>query len=65
MQRADKTYTKDITIGRGAWIGADVKILPGITIGSGSVIGVGSVVTKDTEKDSLYVGIPARKVKDL
>lgn len=65
IQRADKTYTKDITIERGSWIGADVKILPGITIGSGCVIGVGSVVTKDTEKDSLYVGIPARKVKDL
>ncbi|WP_270321737.1 acyltransferase [Weissella confusa] len=65
VQRAGKTYAKDITIERGAWIGADVKILPGITIGSGCVIGVGSVVTKDTEKDSLYVGVPARKVKNI
>lgn len=65
IQRAGKTYAKGITIERGAWIGADVKILPGITIGSGCVIGVGSVVTKNTEDNSLYVGIPARKVKDL
>lgn len=65
IQRADKTYAKDIVIERGAWIGADVKILPGVTIGRGCVIGVGAVVTKNTEKDSLYVGIPARKVKDL
>lgn len=64
-QRAGKTYVKDVVVGRGTWIGADVKILPGITIGSGCVIGVGSVVTKDTEDNSLYVGVPARKVKDL
>ena len=63
--RAGQGYSKPITVEDGAWIGAGVIILPGITIGSGCVIGAGSVVTKDTEKDSLYVGVPARKVKDL
>ena len=58
-------YSKPINIEDGVWIGAEVIILPGITIGSGCVIGAGSVVAKDTEKDSLYVGIPARKVKNL
>lgn len=64
-RRAGRGYSRPITVEDGVWIGTGVIILPGITIGSGCVIGAGSVVTKDTEKNSLYVGVPARKVKDL
>ncbi|VTU64653.1 hypothetical protein [Lactobacillus curvatus] [Leuconostoc pseudomesenteroides] len=64
-QRAGRTYIKDVVIGHGAWIGADVKLLPGVTVGKGCIIGAGSVLTKSTEDNSLYVGVPARKVKDL
>lgn len=64
-QRAGRTYIKDVVIGHGAWIGADVKILPGVTVGKGCIIGAGSVLTKSTEDNSLYVGVPARKVKNI
>lgn len=47
------------------WIGANVTILPGVTIGRCSVIGAGSVVINDVEPYSVYVGTPARKIRDL
>lgn len=46
------------------WIGANVIILQDVTIGRGSVIGAGAVVTKDIPPYSIAVGIPARKIKD-
>ena len=45
------------------WLGANVIILDGVTVGTGSVIGAGSVVTKDIPPYSIAVGVPA-KVKD-
>ncbi|NER18911.1 acyltransferase [Spongiivirga citrea] len=45
------------------WIGANVIIMPGVTIKSGSIVGSGAVVTKDTQKDSVVVGVPAKIVK--
>lgn len=45
------------------WIGGRVNIMAGVTIGRGSVIGAGSVVTKDIPPGSVAVGIPARVVK--
>ena len=46
------------------WLGAKVTVLGGTTIRSGCVIGAGSVVTKDTEEKSVYVGVPAKKTKE-
>ena len=54
-----------ITIEDDVWIGASVTILPGVTLKKGSIIGAGSVVTKDTEEFSVYAGVPARKLKSL
>lgn len=48
---------------RAARIGARVTILPGIKIGENSVIGAGSVVTKDTDPEWIYIGNPARRIK--
>ena len=45
------------------WIGDNVSIMSGVTIGDGAIIGANSLVTKDIEPYSINVGIPARKTK--
>lgn len=50
---------------KGATIGANATILPGITIGENAMVGAGSVVTKDVPPDVLVVGNPARITKKL
>ncbi len=54
----------DIIIQDDVWIGANTIILKGVTIGEGSVIAAGSIVTKDVAPYSIYAGIPAKKIKD-
>jgi acetyltransferase-like isoleucine patch superfamily enzyme len=54
-----------VTIHDGAWIASDVTVLPGVTIGAGSVIASGSVVTRDVPPNSLAGGAPARVLRDL
>lgn len=44
------------------WLGANVTILPGVTIGRCSIIGAGSVVNRDVESYSVYAGVPAKKL---
>ena len=55
----------EIHIEKNVWIGAGVVILPNVTIGQNSIIGAGSIVTKNVESNSIYVGNPAKKIKDL
>lgn len=55
---------EETIIGKDVWIGAYTKILTGVTIGDGVIVGMGSVVTKDLEEYSVYGGVPARKIKD-
>lgn len=64
-KRAGESDRKPVVIGKGCWIGARATILPGVTIGDGCVIAAGAVVTKDCEPNSLYVGVPAIKIKSL
>lgn len=64
-QRAADGAPSPVTIGDGTWIGAGAIILPGVTIGPGCVIGAGAVVTKDCAANGLYLGVPARRLKDL
>ncbi len=45
------------------WIGGRVIILPGVTVGTGSIVGAGSVVTKDIEPYSIVGGVPAKVIK--
>ena len=56
--------TKPIRIGNGCWVAAYAKILPGVTIGDGGVVGCASVVTKDVSPWIVVGGNPARKLKD-
>lgn len=58
-------YAHPITIGNNVWIGARVCVLPGVTVGDNSVIGAGSVVTKDIPSGVLAVGNPCRVVRKL
>lgn len=52
-----------IMIGRGCWIGQNVVIMPGVTIGEMSIIGANSVVTSDVPARAIAVGAPARVIK--
>lgn len=54
-----------VTIEDGAWIGANVVIMPGVTIGARSVIGSGAVVTKNTTPETIYAGVPAKEIKTI
>ena len=58
-------YAKAITVGDNVWIGAQVCVLPGVTIGDGCVIGAGSVVTRDIPANSIAVGNPCRVIKKI
>ena len=55
----------EIRIGNDVWLGANVTILPGVTIGDNVIVGAGAVVTKDIPDNSLAVGVPARVVKEI
>lgn len=58
-------YAYPIKIGNGVWIGAQCSILPGVSIGDGSVIGAGSVVTRSIPAGVLAFGNPCRVVRTL
>ena len=56
---------KPVHIKKGAWIGAKSIIMPGVTIGEGSVVGSGAIVTHDVPDHVVVVGSPARVLKKL
>lgn len=56
---------KDVVIGDNVWIGSGAKIMPGVKIDDNSVIGAGSVVTKDVDANVVVGGVPARVIKKL
>ncbi|MDF1558880.1 MAG: sugar O-acetyltransferase [Bacteroidales bacterium] len=58
-------YAKPVTIGDDVWIGGSAVICPGVTIGDRSVIGAGSVVTRDVPSDVFAAGNPCRVIRDL
>lgn len=63
---AEQGYeTKPVVIGDNVWIGTHSIILPGVTIGRGSVIGAGSIVTRNVPANSIAVGNPAKIIKKI
>ena len=58
-------YNLPIHIGKNCWLGAGVIVVPGVTIGDNTVIGAGSVVTKDIPANCLAVGNPCRVLREL
>lgn len=65
IERRGKETARPIVIGDDVWIGGGGIVLAGVTVGDRSVIGAGSVVTKDVPSDVVVVGNPARIVKTL
>jgi acetyltransferase-like isoleucine patch superfamily enzyme len=65
----ERIYTRGpssaIRIEDGVWIGANSMIMPGVTIGSGSVVAAGSVVTKSIPNNVLVAGVPARVINEI
>ncbi|HXS48042.1 MAG TPA: acyltransferase [Solirubrobacterales bacterium] len=64
-QRALEVTSAPIVVGDGCWIGSRATVLSGVTIGEGCVVGAGSLVREDCEPNSLYAGVPARRIKAL
>lgn len=58
-------YNVPIHIGKNCWLGAGVIVLPGVTIGDNTVVGAGSVVTKDLPANVVAVGNPCRVLREI
>lgn len=64
-RRAGQGTAEAIVIEAGCWIGARALILGGVTVGAGSIVAAGAVVTDDVAPNTLVAGVPARKKRDL
>ena len=58
-------YAKPVSVGNDCWLGANVVICPGVTIGDNCVIGAGSVVTRDIPANSFAAGVPCRVIREI
>lgn len=65
LLREQKILTAPVSIGNDCWIGSRVIILPGVSICDRVIVGAGSVVSKSIQEPGIYVGNPAKKIKDL
>jgi len=59
-QQGSRVYP--VNIGRDAWLGARVVVMPGVTIGDGAVVATGAVVTKDVPRFAIVGGVPAKTI---
>ena len=64
-RRAGREFARPVAIGSDVWLGGGVIILPGVRIGSRSVIGAGSLVTRDIPEDVFAAGNPCRVVRQI
>lgn len=62
--RADM-HPKPIHIEGKVWLGSNVTVLPGVTIGEGAIVAAGAVVTKDVESNTIVGGVPAKIIKRI
>jgi maltose O-acetyltransferase len=65
VRRQGWEYAQPITIGDGVWLGGGAIVCPGVSIGENTVIGAGSVVTRDLPAGVLAVGNPCRVIREL
>ena len=65
IETRNTVYPSSVTIGENVWIGSNSTILPGVTIGNGSVVAAGAVVNKDVPADTVVAGVPAKIIKKI
>jgi len=65
LRRPGSQFSIPVRIGNDVWIGSNAVILPGVTIGDNSVIGAGSVVTRDIPANVVAVGNPCRVLREI
>lgn len=58
-------YNAPVHIGKNCWLGAGVRVMPGVTIGDNTVVGAGSVVTRDLPANVVAVGNPCRVMRPI
>ena len=63
--RTDSIQTAPVRLCEDVWLGANVIVLKGVTIGPRSIVAAGSVVTKDVGPDLLVAGVPAKPVRSF
>ncbi len=63
-KRADM-HPSPIIIGENVWVGSNATILPGVTIGDGSIVAAGAVVTKNIPKNVVVAGVPAKVIRKI
>ncbi|MDF3070943.1 MAG: transferase hexapeptide repeat containing protein [Polyangiaceae bacterium] len=63
--RAGLSYFGEIVIEDGCWLASRCTVLPGVSIGEGSIVAAGSVVTRNVPPRTLVAGVPARVKRDL
>ena len=65
LRRQAIQFNMPVHLGENVWVGAGAVILPGVSIGNDSVIGAGSVVTKDIPANVVAVGNPCRVLREI
>jgi len=65
LPRWRQVESKAVRIGNDVWIGTHAIILPGVTVGDGSIVAAGAVVTSDVPPYTVVAGIPARVVREI
>ena len=64
-EKRDNLLPAPIHIGKRVWLGANVTILPGVTIGDNAIVAAGAVVAKDVQPNTVVGGVPAKFIKQI
>ena len=64
LENRRSTISKPIVIKKYAWLGANVTVMPGVTIGENAIVAAGAVVTKDVPANTIVAGVPAKLIRN-
>jgi len=64
LENRRSTISKPIVIKKYAWLGANVTVMPGVTIGENAIVAAGAVVTKDVPPNTIVAGVPAKRIRN-